>query len=68
VIEDQAAIDLIRPIQDPQTASKKLVEYALSHYSSDNISVIVVRFHNAANSIASAVSTPVVDDVPTAVG
>jgi len=45
VIEDQAAIDLIRDLPDPQVASKRLVEYALSHFSSDNISVLVVRFH-----------------------
>ncbi|KAF8332628.1 phosphatase 2C-domain-containing protein [Cantharellus anzutake] len=59
VIEDQAAVDLIRPIQDPQLASKRLVEYALSHFSSDNISVIVVRFHPSAEEGVNAAYTAV---------
>ncbi|KAF8322121.1 protein serine/threonine phosphatase 2C [Clavulina sp. PMI_390] len=49
VIEDQAAIDLIRPIitsgspTSAQEAASKLVRYALDHFSSDNISVLVVK-------------------------
>jgi serine/threonine protein phosphatase PrpC len=51
VIEDQAAIDLVRPIVNDdsglrsgaQEAAEKLVTYALEHFSGDNISVLVVR-------------------------
>lgn len=63
VIEDQAAIDLVRPIlvdsnntnpnagssssggsgSSAQEAAQRLVKYALEHFSSDNISVLVVR-------------------------
>ncbi|KAF9512177.1 hypothetical protein BS47DRAFT_1372866 [Hydnum rufescens UP504] len=50
VIEDQAAVDLIRNEQDPQVASKRLVDYALKHFSTDNISVLVVRFHPSTSS------------------
>lgn len=45
---DQEAVDLIRPIQDPQEASKKLVDYALARFSTDNLSCMVVRFDNKA--------------------
>lgn len=55
MIEDQAAIDLVRPILTSsssnansgpsiaQEAAERLVKYALEHFSSDNISVLVVR-------------------------
>jgi protein phosphatase PTC1 len=48
VCSDQEAVDLIRHIQDPQEASKKLVEYALARFSTDNLSCMVVRFDNRA--------------------
>lgn len=41
-------MDLIRQIQDPQEASKKLVDYALARFSTDNLSCMVVRFDNKA--------------------
>ena len=44
VCSDQEAVDLIRGVQDPQTASKMLVEHALARFSTDNLSVMVVRF------------------------
>ncbi|KAF9268849.1 protein phosphatase 2C [Marasmius fiardii PR-910] len=44
VISDQGAVDLIRDIEDAQTASQKLLKYALSHHTTDNVTVIVVRF------------------------
>ena len=37
-------MNLIRETQDPQVASKQLVEYALSRFSTDNLSCMVVRF------------------------
>jgi serine/threonine protein phosphatase PrpC len=33
----------VRNIKDPQEASKKLVEHALSAFSSDNLSCMIVR-------------------------
>ena len=45
VAEDQEAVDLIRSTQDPQEASKKLLDFAMSAYSTDNLSVMVIRFY-----------------------
>ncbi|WRT63225.1 uncharacterized protein IL334_000128 [Kwoniella shivajii] len=44
VCEDQEAVDLIRTITDPQDASKYLLDHAMSNYSTDNLSVMVIRF------------------------
>lgn len=41
---DQEAVDLIRHIQSPQAASKVLVDHALARFSTDNLSVMVIRF------------------------
>ena len=41
---DQEAVDLIRNITSPQAASKILVDHALSKFSTDNLSVMIVRF------------------------
>lgn len=48
VCSDQDAVDLLKSsgITDPQEASKKLVDYALSRNSTDNISVLVVTLSN----------------------
>lgn len=35
---------MVRGIQDPQAASKALVEHALARFSTDNLSCMVVRF------------------------
>jgi protein phosphatase PTC1 len=43
VCSDQEAVELIRNVHDPQEASKILVDYALSRFSSDNLSCMVVR-------------------------
>jgi len=48
VCSDQEAVDLVRHMQDPQEASKKLVDYALARFSTDNLSCMVVRFDNKA--------------------
>ena len=37
-------MDLVRHVQDPQDASRKLVDYALARFSTDNLSVMIVRF------------------------
>ncbi|WWC90182.1 uncharacterized protein L201_005115 [Kwoniella dendrophila CBS 6074] len=47
VCEDQEAVDLIRKITDPQDASKYLLDHAMSNYSTDNLSVMVIRFTHA---------------------
>jgi protein phosphatase PTC1 len=41
-------VDLVRKEKNPQVASKALVEYALSRFSTDNLSCMVVRFDGAA--------------------
>ena len=41
-------MDLIRHTADPQLASKQLVDHALSRFSTDNLSCMVVRFDNIA--------------------
>ncbi|MCJ1238465.1 Protein phosphatase 2C 1 [Varicellaria rhodocarpa] len=48
VCNDQEAVELIRHTQDPQAASKQLVDHALGRFSTDNLSCMVVRFDNKA--------------------
>jgi protein phosphatase PTC1 len=48
VCNDQEAVDLVRGIQDPVVASKTLVDHALSRFSTDNLSCMVVRFEKEA--------------------
>ncbi|KAF1345724.1 phosphatase 2C-like domain-containing protein [Delphinella strobiligena] len=48
VCSDQEAVDLIRGIHDPQSASRALVDHALARFSTDNLSCMVVRFDNQA--------------------
>ncbi|KAF2203277.1 protein phosphatase 2C isoform beta [Delitschia confertaspora ATCC 74209] len=48
VCSDQEAVDLVRNIQDPQAASKQLVDHALARFSTDNLSCMIVRFDNKA--------------------
>ncbi|OKL58063.1 hypothetical protein UA08_06602 [Talaromyces atroroseus] len=44
VCTDQEAVDLIRNVKDSQEASKILVDHALSRFSTDNLTCMVVRF------------------------
>lgn len=44
VCSDQEAVDIVRNIPSPQIASKFLVDHALSRFSTDNLSVMVIRF------------------------
>ncbi|KHO01181.1 Protein phosphatase 2C [Metarhizium album ARSEF 1941] len=44
VCSDQDAVDLVRDVQDPIAASKQLVDHALSRFSTDNLSCMIVRF------------------------
>ena len=41
---DQEAVDLVRNVHEPQEASKMLVDHALARFSTDNLSVMIVRF------------------------
>ncbi|KAI8919350.1 phosphatase 2C-like domain-containing protein [Powellomyces hirtus] len=43
VCSDQTATDLIRDVMDPQQASEDLLDYALENFSTDNLSVMIVR-------------------------
>lgn len=45
VCEDQDAVDIIRNVTDAQEASRRLLEHAINSYSTDNLSVMVIRFH-----------------------
>lgn len=46
VIGDQAAVNQIKTIDDAQTASQHLLRYALNNHTTDNVTVVVVRFKN----------------------
>ncbi|KAK7057188.1 PPM-type phosphatase domain-containing protein [Favolaschia claudopus] len=46
VTTDQAAVDLIHDVEDAQLASQTLLKDALSNHTSDNVTVLVVRFKN----------------------
>ncbi|WVQ82901.1 hypothetical protein IAT38_005037 [Cryptococcus sp. DSM 104549] len=47
VTEDQEAVDIIRECSDPQEASRRLLEHAMGNYSTDNLSVMVIKFSKA---------------------
>ncbi|KAF5461270.1 hypothetical protein F2P56_017387 [Juglans regia] len=44
VMKNQEAVDLVKPIKDPQAAAKCLTAEALAKQSKDDISCIVIRF------------------------
>ncbi|WOL03170.1 hypothetical protein Cni_G11890 [Canna indica] len=46
VVENEDAVSLARVEEDPEAAARKLTEIAFSRGSGDNITCIVVRFHN----------------------
>lgn len=48
VCSDQEAVDLVRNMQDPVTASKQLVDHALARFSTDNLSCMIVRLNKVA--------------------
>ncbi|KAH8812070.1 phosphatase 2C-like domain-containing protein [Xylogone sp. PMI_703] len=49
VCSDQEAVDLVRHIQDPVAAAKQLVDHALSRFSTDNLSCMIVRLNKSAH-------------------
>ncbi|ORX96564.1 protein phosphatase 2C [Basidiobolus meristosporus CBS 931.73] len=46
VCSEQEAVDMIADIEDPQEASDKLLDYALGNFSTDNLSVMVIRLYH----------------------
>lgn len=46
VITNEDAIALVKAIEDPEVAAKKLIETAYAKGSADNITSVVVRFHH----------------------
>ncbi|CCM05449.1 uncharacterized protein FIBRA_07668 [Fibroporia radiculosa] len=46
VVDDQKAIELVRGIADTKKAAEELLDYAYKNYSTDNVTVLVVRFRN----------------------
>jgi serine/threonine protein phosphatase PrpC len=54
VTSDQAAVDLIRNVSDPQQASQVLLDHALNSFSTDNLSVLVVRYVSLPPSLSSS--------------
>ncbi|KAL6006736.1 hypothetical protein ACLOJK_032229 [Asimina triloba] len=46
VMKNQEAVDLVRPIKDPQVAAKRLTTEAVARKSKDDISCIVIRFRS----------------------
>lgn len=48
VCSDQEAVDLVRNVQEPVSAAKLLVDHALSRFSTDNLSCMLVRFNKDA--------------------
>ncbi|KAK4456317.1 phosphatase 2C-like domain-containing protein [Podospora aff. communis PSN243] len=48
VCSDQDAVDLVKDIMDPVTAAKTLVDHALSRFSTDNLSCMIIRFDKEA--------------------
>ncbi|TFK44694.1 phosphatase 2C-like domain-containing protein [Crucibulum laeve] len=55
VVNDQNAVELIRDIDEAQAASQKLLKHALANHTTDNVTVVVIRFkHNGATAVQSA--------------
>lgn len=48
VCSDQDAVDLVRNVADPSAAAKLLVDHALSRFSTDNLSCMIVRLDKQA--------------------
>lgn len=46
VVSDQNAVELVRDVRDAQKATEKLLQYALDHHTTDNVTVLVVRFRD----------------------
>ena len=45
VCTDQVATDLVAPLVDPHECAQTLLDYSLDNFSTDNLSIIVVKFN-----------------------
>ncbi|OWB71455.1 phosphoprotein phosphatase activity protein [[Candida] boidinii] len=67
VCSDQNAVDLIKDIDDPKKASSILCNYAISKSTTDNVTVMVVKFdtevfkYKKLNNSSSLSSVPMID-------
>lgn len=68
VCSDQEAVDLVRYVDDPQEASKILVDHALQRFSSDNLSCMIVRLDHAKMRAAEAMKQVAKTEVPAPAG
>ncbi|CAG7978606.1 unnamed protein product [Penicillium salamii] len=60
VCSDQEAVDLIRNEHDAQQASKILVDHALARFSTDNLSIMVIRLDsNRVKDVVSSNADPI---------
>ena len=60
VCSDQEAVDLIRNEHDAQQASKILVDHALARFSTDNLSIMVIRLDsNRVKDVVSSSADPI---------
>ncbi|KAF3782566.1 putative protein phosphatase 2C 52 [Nymphaea thermarum] len=48
VVPNEDAVSLVRTIEEPEQAARKLTETAFTRGSADNITCVVVRFHHDA--------------------
>ena len=47
----EGAVELVRAIADPRKAAEELLEHAYRNYSTDNVTVLVVRFRDPPESV-----------------
>ncbi|KAK8553629.1 hypothetical protein V6N13_062426 [Hibiscus sabdariffa] len=57
VVSNEEAVAMVKPIQDPELAAKRLMREACERGSADNITCVVVRFLTGQGDSSSSVST-----------
>lgn len=53
-MDDQTAVELVRGILNPKKMAEELLDYAYRNYSTDNVTVLVVRLGNPPEGIPTA--------------
>ncbi|KZT10654.1 protein serine/threonine phosphatase 2C [Laetiporus sulphureus 93-53] len=61
VVDDQTAVQLVRGVSNPKEAAQLLLDHAYQNYSSDNVTVLIVRFRNPPESVGAKVAQQQVD-------
>ena len=56
-MDDQMAVDLVRPIQDAQEAADLLVKEATNRYTNDNVTVMVIRLKDVPQQLTPGTTT-----------